>query len=198
MYIRGILAFLAGVILVMLLTASQNGDALIFFEPTVIVGFFFVIAGTLLATGNVKTFVSAVNALFSKKYRLTAAVRHEAVEVFKLLAVNIFIGMGLFVMIGLVILLSNLGDPGLYGARVAVAYLSLFYGLLLNMVFIYPAIYLLKNRRNTEEKILISDKEVVNKLLELCYKQGVSPETILEAEEIYFRSEDDYTPGNGN
>jgi hypothetical protein len=61
------------------------------------------------------------------------------------------------------------------------------YAAFLHIVLIYPSVYILKNRKTPEEKpVVISEKQVVSKLLELCYKQGISPEELLNAEEINF------------
>jgi hypothetical protein len=56
-------------------------------------------------------------------------------------------------------------------------------------MLIYPAIYLLEIRRNAEEKIVISEKQIIDKMLEMCYRQGITPEEILNAGEISFKEE---------
>ena len=57
---------------------------------------------------------------------------------------------------------------------------------MVNLVFTYPAIHIIESRYNQEEKRVISEKQVMDKLLELCYKKGVSPEEIMDANEIKF------------
>ena len=79
------------------------------------------------------------------------------------------------------------GVRGVILINVAASFVAIFYGLLINVVFINPAIDILESRYNADVKFVISEKQVMDKLLELCYKQGVSPEEIIEASEISFQ-----------
>ena len=83
-------------------------------------------------------------------------------------------------------MIVQLDDPRHIGSMLATSLLSVVYGLIINLVFIYPAIYILKHRENIEPVKVISEKLIVDKLLELCHKKGISPEEILEADDISF------------
>ena len=89
---------------------------------------------------------------------------------------------------GLVAMLGMVDDPSYLGPVMAVALLSMVYGALINIVFILPAIHILKHRKNPEEDATVTEKQVIDKLLELCHKQGISPEEIMDAEEISLRN----------
>jgi len=169
-----------------------NGDARVFFEfidtPTLL-SFIFVHAAILVKTGEFKIYVKAMNALLSKKYVISAADKEKAINLFTMmLKVNIAIAV-LTTLIGIILMLGQLEDPNALGPMIAVSLISMSYAAFLS-IFLYPAIHMLKNRPNPEPvSIVISEKQVIDKLLELCYKQGISPEDILAATEIDFKQQ---------
>jgi len=139
-------------------------------------------------SGDFKIHIKATNALLSKKYVISAADKEKAIALYTLMS-KVTIGTTIMLIaIGLVMMFGRLEDPNMLGPMVAVSLISLIYGAFINLM-ILPAIYILKNRPNLEPvSVLISEKQVIDKLLELCYKQGISPEEILDAKEIAFRN----------
>ena len=145
-----------------------------------------VIAATVFMTGEYKTFTKSVNALLSKKYKISYEDLQRAIGLYKLLAKVIVYTTLISFVLGIIMMFGMLETPDLLGPMISVALVSVLYGLIANLVFIYPAIHILQNRENSETVKVISEKLVVDKLLELCYKKGISPEEILEADDISF------------
>jgi len=189
-YVVGVLVFLAAILLTIILLGGSIFDYLNL--PTI---FFLLlpIVAVIIMKGGTKTFIVAVNALLSKKYSISAADKEKAIRLFRLIAKTVTFASALVTLISLLNMATgiNLTDNddvrGVILPNVAASFVAVFYGLLINMVFIYPAIEILESRHDAEVKTVISEKQVVDKLLELCYKQGVSPEEILDASEISFR-----------
>ena len=149
-----------------------------------------VIAATVFMTGETKTFTKSINALLSKKYKISYEDLQRAISLYKLLAKVVVYTTLITFVLGIILMFGSVRDYEfdlwLLWAMLSVALVSVFYGLVANLVFIYPAIHILKQRENSESVKVISEKLVVDKLLELCYKKGISPEEILEAEDISF------------
>jgi flagellar motor component MotA len=186
MFILGIIVFLAGILITAFIMASSPGDVAILINfPTIFI-LVWAAGGVTLATGNIRTYITAVNALISKKYFISAADKEKAIRYLKLMARTMIYTSVLITLLSLLMLLLTLNDPFTLGPKAAVALTSLFYGILVNLIFVYPAIYVLESRYNHEEKRVISEKQVMDKLLELCYKQGITPEEIMDAGEIHF------------
>jgi len=190
-YIIGILVFLLTIILVI---TMLGGHVLDYLNLPTIVMFVLTYAAVIVMKGGFKTFVIAVNALLSKNYSISAADKEKAIRLFRLLAKSTIYAAILYTMICLFNMLIGV-DWHYEGAELkralagntAAGFLPMFYGLIANLVFINPAIDMLESRHNVDVKTVISEKQVMDKLLELCYKQGVSPEEILDASEISFR-----------
>lgn len=189
MFIIGILVFVAGIFFVALIGADYNLQMVmrVLFDWPTTFSFIVVIAAIIIATDGFKTFVTAVKALLSKKYSLSATDKEKAIRLFKLLGRAVISASILFTMMGLILTLYSLSDPNYLGPKIALALNSIFQGAFINLVLIYPAINVLQTRYSVDEKTVISEKQVIDKLLELCYKQGISPEEILDANEIYFK-----------
>ena len=145
-----------------------------------------VIAATVFMTGEYKTFTKSVNALLSKKYKISYEDLQKAIALYGLLAKVVVYTTLITFVLGFTLMVRTLYSPEYLGPMLSVALISVFYGLIANLVFIYPAIHILKHRENSESVKVISEKLVVDKLLELCYKKGISPEEILEADDISF------------
>ena len=166
-----------------------------FFHLPSMISIIIVIAAVLYMTGEFKTFIKGINALLFKKYHISYADRNRAVKLFKLLIkVTVYICIANIAM-GVVFILGTLEDPAALGPMVSVLLLTFFYAALLNLIFLLPAIHLLEKRKPADTVVVISEKEVINKLLEMCFKQGITPEEILEADEIKFDTKFD-TKGN--
>lgn len=190
MYVRGILVFIVGVFFMALIGADYNLNlAMVFIDGPTTFCFIVVFAAVIISTGGFRTFITAINALSSKKYSISAADKEKAIRLFKLLGKSVVYASILFTLMGLMLILVQLDDidPAALGPSIAVAILAVFQGAFINLALIFPAINILETRYNTEEKTVISEKQVIDKLLELCYKQGISPEEVLSADEMYFK-----------
>ena len=145
-------------------------------------------AVTLFMAGEEKTLVKAINAILFKKYKISHADKERAIYLFKMQGKVVMYASLLMSAISLFIMLGQLDDPLTIGPMLSMALLSIIYAAGFNIVFFIPAIYILQHRKSPDNKRVISEKEVINKLLELCYKKGISPEEILEATDIHFTS----------
>jgi flagellar motor component MotA len=154
------------------------------FNVPTIIGYIGILTAVIVSQRGFKTFVAAVNALLTKKYYISAADKEKAIRLFKLIAKSLYLTAGLMFAMGILFILQDLSNPSTVGPSVAIAVTSFFYTMLINLTFIYPAVNILETRYNAEEKAVISEKQVIDKLLEMCYKQGISPEDIMGALEI--------------
>jgi len=181
-------AVFAGLILVF--SDWHTHSILYFFDMPTLVPFIFVISTIIFMSGEFKVKVRAANALFSKNYVISARDKEKAIRLFKLLARAVIYVTVITTMISLSLMLMRLEDPSTIGPYLSLSMLSIIYGALINLALIYPAIHILENRPDPEPiSVVISEKQVIDKLLELCYKQGVPPEEILEAKEISFKKQ---------
>lgn len=187
MFVLGILIFVAGLFLIL---GLSNGFSFIgvLFDLTPAFYFIVLIISVITATGRFRTFIMAINALFSKKYNISAADKEKAIRLFKLLGKSVVYATILFTVIGIQSILSNLSDLAALGPLLSTALCTISQGAFINLILI-SAINVLETRYHTEEKTVISEKQVIDKLLELCYKQGISPEDILNANEIHIKKD---------
>ena len=189
-YVIGVLLFLAAIFLTIVVLGGNATDYLNL--PTI---FFLLlpIIAVIIMKGGFKTLIVAVNALLSKKYSISAADKEKAIRLFRLIGKTAMYSAVLLTLISLLNMAIGINltdDDGVRGViliNVAASFVAIFYGLLINAVFINPAISILESRYNADVKSMISEKQVMDKLLELCYKQGVSPEEIIGASEISFQ-----------
>lgn len=149
--------------------------------------FILVLAGVLLVTGQFKIFVKTANALFSKKYKISAEDRARGIKLLELLKTTVIYTAVFFLFGATIAMLGDIDSLEFLGPMLSIILLIPMYAAILNLVFILPALHILKTRQNEEKPTVISEKEVINKMLELCYKQGIPPEEILGAKEINFR-----------
>ncbi|MCL2187801.1 MAG: hypothetical protein FWC16_02070 [Defluviitaleaceae bacterium] len=162
-----------------------------FLDAPSIIWLVFAIVGVILITGENKTFIVAINAIINKRYVLPEQTRDKAIRLFRMISKAVYGSAVIAVASSIVIMLLTLDDPSALGPMLSVSLLSAVYAAFINFVFFHPAIYLLENRRNAEQKILINERQVIDKMLELCYRQGITPEEIINAEEISFRKQDE-------
>ncbi|MCL2604814.1 MAG: hypothetical protein FWD90_10075 [Defluviitaleaceae bacterium] len=153
------------------------------------VWFLLVLAGVIIITGEFKTFVAAMNALLSKKYVISAHTQEKAVRLFKLMGKSIVYAIVVNVAIMMSMILIRVDDFDFLGPMISVVLLSVAYGGLFNLMLVNPAVSLLESRHNAQVKTVISERQVIDKLLELCYRQGITPEEIINAAEISFKEE---------
>ena len=184
-----LLPFLLFLPWILLVAGGDRGAIYAFIHMPTLLCFICAIPIMLFATGEFKTFIKASNAVFSKKYVISYEDREKGIKLFEFLIKIVNYTAVICTIIALVLILGNLDDLHLLGPMLSIALLTALYAATFNFALLYPAIYVLKNRQNEEHKIVINEKEVINKLLELCYKQGISPEEILTANEISFRKQ---------
>jgi flagellar motor component MotA len=161
-----------------------------FLDAPTLIWFLLVLAGVITITGEFKTFVAAINALLSRKYVISAHTQERAVRLFRLMGKSVVYAIVVNITIMVALMLLQLDAPSALGPMISVALISVVYGGLFNLMLIYPAIYILELRRNADAVAFISEKQVIDKMLELCYKQGITPEEIVNASEIAFRRDE--------
>ena len=183
----GILVFAAAIALPILMMTGFGAWGFIFVELVTLFVFTLVIVAVIVITGEAKTFVITINALLSKQYYISAADKEKGIRLYKLIGKTVIYAVIVFSVIHLIIVLSTLDTPASIGPNIAMTLLTVFYGAIINMVFINPAVNILETRYNAEERTVISERQVIDKMLELCYKQGISPDEIVNADEIAFK-----------
>ena len=187
-FLLGKLLFLFTIIMGILIASGFDTWLVMnFLDLPTLAWFAFIMTAVVVATGEARTFVAAVNALLSKKYVMSAQDKERALRLFRLLGKTVLAAAVMLTAVGVTFMLYQLADPAALGPFLAISLLSVVYGVGINMVFIYPAINILETRYNTEERTVISERQVIDKLLELCYRQGVAPEDIINANEIAFK-----------
>ena len=153
--------------------------------------FLLVMVAIIIMKGGFKTYIAAVNALLSEKYVISAADKEKAIQLFRLLSKSMVYTAIWLTAIGAALILFHadwsVDSIGEVTYAFGINLIAVMYGAFFNLAFFYPAISILESRNNAEVKTVISEKQVIDKLLELSYKQGITPEEILEADEIAFR-----------
>jgi hypothetical protein len=189
MYLAGVLIMVVGLLFNVLILNWDISDVFWLISAPTLVFFMFVMAAAIVYKQGFKTFIAAMNALLSKKYHISAVDKEKAINLLKFMSKSVTVAM--FLHMTTIILLTLVRSDDLmwfeFGQNLSMNLLSVIYGLTINLVGIYPAINILETRYNLEEKRVISEKQVIDKLLELCYKQGISPDEIIDADEISFK-----------
>lgn len=187
-FVIGIGIMLLAMIMMIGVTGGfQNADVFVeFLDAPTLFFLLLVLIAVIVMTGGFKPFIAACNAVFSKNYTLDAQIRTRAVKLFGLMRKTVIVATVWNIVMPTMLLLLQLDDPSHLGAMVSVILVSVIQATIFIFMFIDPMIHLLEAHRNPAEKVVISEKEVVNKLLELCYKNGIAPEDIMSAEEISF------------
>lgn len=185
MFVLGVFIFMLSVFIITQIGQSAFEIYTSLYDPVLIFAFIAATLSVIIATNSFKTFIKAINAVLSKKYSISAADKEKSIRLFKLLSKTVNCTVAIIVVIDLIRMLGNLSDVAYIGPNLAIVILSFFYSAFINLILINPAIHILEARYNAEEKRVISEKQVIDKLMELCYKQGISPEEILDADEIH-------------
>jgi len=95
-------------------------------------------AGALLVSGGFSDFSLGLKAIFKKKIKATKAEIQRAADSFELMF-KCSIGGGIIgLVMGLVMMLVNLNDMKHIGPYLAVAIITVFYGLILSYLFFLP------------------------------------------------------------
>ena len=186
-YVLGVAIMFAGFAFLMLITGGSISQVVDFVHMPSLMPFVITLTSVIMATNSRKVFIVSINAMLSKNYAISAADKEKSIRLYKMLGKTVTYTAIMTVMMGTMFMLMQLDDPSHLGPMISISLTSAFYGAFINLAFIYPAIYILETRYNAEEKRVISEKQVMDKLMELCYKQGITPEEILEATEINFR-----------
>ena len=185
-YVLGVVGIFALLIL-LIIVLDPVAHVMNFIDVPSLLPFILIMAAVIFMTGEYKTYTKSVNAILSKNYKISYADKEKAIRLYRLLGKVVVYTTVLNFTIGLSMMLVQFESVDNLGPMISVALVSVVYGTIINLVFIYPAIHILKNRENSETARVISEKLVVDKLLELCYKKGISPEEILDAEDISLR-----------
>jgi flagellar motor component MotA len=187
MYLIGIAVF----IFTFTMTFTFKGVAPgILINPAVVLTLLFVIIATLLATSNFKLFTRGFNAVISRKYYLPDEERRRAEELFHLLS-RVTVASAVFlVFVGIISMLGHVDDTEALGHALTAALVSPIIASALIVIFFEPAAFILRYRQNAPERKMNSyPKALGDKLLELCYKNGLSEEDIENATDIVLRSD---------
>ncbi|MFP3155594.1 hypothetical protein LQZ18_14430 [Lachnospiraceae bacterium ZAX-1] len=188
-FIIGILVFGVSTFFIALIGTQYDGLAMLtlFIDMPTILWFIVAIMAVIISTGSWKTFIVAMNAILSKKYHISAAEKERAIRLFKLIRKTVIYATVVIITLSLMVVLKYMSEPAKLGSNFSVILYGLFCGAFINLVIVNPALDILKTHYNAETKTMISEKQVIDKFLEMCYKQGITPEEIMEASEISFR-----------
>lgn len=187
MRLLGFCLTLVGILLTMIIGAQWNvGDFYIFLNWPTIIFFLMILTGVIMCTSNTKTFTMAVNGVLSRRYKMTEVQREKALALFTLLEKSVKCSAALLAMIGFCLTLLKMDDLSSLGPNICIILLSVFYGALILLVFIYPAQYILQHQKEEEpaRAVRIKEKAAVDKLLQLCFEKGLTSEDIINADEI--------------
>jgi len=169
--------------------ALNNASISWFFNIPSLYGHLIVLASVLVITASFKTFIMGINGAFSKKYQMTEEQINKTLDLFRLLQKTVNYTSVLLVLIGLVIVLGHVSDILSLGPSIALTLISPLYGVLINIAFINPVIYILQHKHEDEpaKAARIKDKEALDKLMQLCFEKGLTHEDIMDADEITLR-----------
>jgi flagellar motor component MotA len=190
MRVLGFLFISFGLLIVIFIAAGGNLNAMsTFVDWPSVLPLLLTVTGVIMGTGSFKTFVVGFNAAISRKYRISDEQREDAIDLFNMLSKVIYYVTAATTLIGMILTLYTLSDPAALGGKVAIMLVSLFYGAIVNLLFIQPTIYVLK-KRQTEEPARVArirDKAAIDKLVQLCFEKGLTYEDIMEADDIQLR-----------
>ena len=171
------------------LIMASNGSVIWFVNLPSFLGHFIILTSVIVATSSFKVFISGINGAFSKKYQMTKEQSDITLALFRLLQRTVNYTSVLVFLIGLVIGLGYLSDLFMLGPILAMTMIAPLYGIIINIAFINLVIYNLEHKHESESAtvVRIKDKEVADKLLQLCFEKGLTHEDIMEADEITLR-----------
>jgi magnesium-transporting ATPase (P-type) len=190
-FVIGVLLMIAGFIMMGSIMMNFTGIWWLwkFFDLPIILWMKLAMAAVIVATGEFRTFIGGINALLSKKYVLSAEMQNRAIRLFKLFGKIAICVAVVDMLLGMSLILTYLDDPGALGPMLSVSLISPLYAAFFNLAIVIPITHILHYRRNPEDKLVISEKQVIDKMLELCYRQGITPEEIMNAQEISFKED---------
>jgi flagellar motor component MotA len=159
-------------------------------NPAVVLTIIFVLVSTLLATGSFKLFTRGLNAVISRKYHIPDEERKQAMDLFRLLSKATIAAAVLLIPMGLIAALGHLEDMEALGHAIASTLVAPLFGAIVPIALFEPVVFILRYRENAKERAVKAyPKALGDKLLELCYKNGLSAEDIENATDIELRIE---------
>jgi flagellar motor component MotA len=187
MYLIGIVAFAISFLLPLTFKGVPYSTLA---NPAVVTAILFTVVSTLIATSNFKLFTRGFNAVISRKYYLPETERLKAADLFRLLS-KVTIAAACFgVFAGIIAMLGHMDDTEALGHALAAALVSPVLGAAVPIMFFEPAAFVLRHRAETEAgaaRMKAYPKALGDKLLELCYQNGLSAEDIEKATDIELR-----------
>ncbi|MDR1247144.1 MAG: hypothetical protein LBK57_08980, partial [Clostridiales Family XIII bacterium] len=130
-----------------------------------------------------------LNAVISRKYHIPDDERKQAADLFRLLS-KATIGAAVFLIpLGMISALANMDDIYAFGHAIAATLVAPLMGAAVPIALFEPVVFILRYRSNTSERAVKAyPKALGDKLLELCYKNGLSTEDIENATDIELRT----------
>jgi flagellar motor component MotA len=181
MYLIGVIAFIISLCLPMSLKGVALSNLL---NPAALFVVLLPLISTLLATSGFKLFVRGLNAAISHKYHLPDEERTAAADLFRLLS-KVAIAAAVFgVFLGLISMLGHMGDVEQFGHALAATLVSPLYGVAAALVLCEPVAYILRHPQQNDApaaSVKAYPKALGDKLLALCYQNGLSAEDIERA-----------------
>ncbi|MDR2770618.1 MAG: hypothetical protein LBB57_01110 [Clostridiales Family XIII bacterium] len=189
MYLIGIAAFVVSFALCLTLKGVAPNT---FANPSAILTVLFAVVSALLATSNFRLFTRGLNAAISRKYYLPEEECEKAADLFRLLS-KVSIAAALFTFFtGLIAMLGHMEDAEAFGHALAAALVAPLVGVAVLTALFEPAAFILRHRARAEAAagkaaVKTYPKALGDKLLELCYQNGLSAEDIEKATDIELR-----------
>jgi flagellar motor component MotA len=188
-YLIGLAAFVFSFILV---PFTLKGVQIIYLSnPAVILTILFVVVSTLLSTGKFKLFTRGLNAVISRKYYMPDDERRQAADLFRLLSKATIAAAVFLIPLGVMAALGNLSDTEALGHAMVAMLIAPLVGAFVPIAVFEPAAFILLHPSEPSKRggVKTYPKALGDKLLELCYQNGLSAEDIENATGIELRLE---------
>ena len=122
----------------------ESGSIVYFLDIPSLIGPLIVAVAMILITGEYEASIAGLKALISKKYQITEANRVKAIKLYRLMRNAVWCGAALFFVISLINIMDDVQNWELFMRNLAVAGLSVFYAVLINLILINPVIGVLE------------------------------------------------------
>jgi len=126
----------------------ESGSIAYFIDMPSLIGPLIAAVAMIVITGKHKAAIAGLRALISKKHQITEADRIKAIKLYKLMRRAIWCAAVLFFVVSLINIMSDVQNWELFMRNLAVAGLSVFYAVLINLILINPVIGILEMRDN--------------------------------------------------
>ena len=148
----GILALASVLILLILIFGNFDLNIVYrFIDVPIFMSITAALFAVTIVTGESRSICTAFRALLKKEH-LSAEETLRAVGLFRLLSKSVIYSSIIIFVIGQVNMLYNMDDPHRIGPSLAISWISIFYGALLNLLVFNPAAYILEKRLPREDK----------------------------------------------